>query len=652
MFGHCPKKGLSRIDAFRGVYEHERVLKSATAIRKNRLNKCHVFSGRVNEERPKRLSTGIMSPWELYKDTARITPEVVGYEHLPKRPSRRISRSVPDLRSADLASETPVLRWNESNDDIKSNNDTPITSLEYVDVTTESEYSIPSFRYRERHPRLYPDTEFASRGVIDGDGEKRLTPVLNRHPSFLLDRNKKIDKGQNTMSGPHPSSLKINRETHDERNPQVLDRGVRDERIEHTLSRHPSFLKRGKISSRDIKVDAVPRLTEDTVVDVLDRMDESMLSSPTRKSSVSPSSALLRKPSYLDVRDDFKNPSRRSKQDLRAKIYESDTPSLLDSSPQRLHNNHLDKNTRASIVHNSSVTKSHHDILSQRRLEKSNRGDLRMSVDCKTHLASPSATLSGLEPKSPASRMFSSRTTNRSNQNRPRKLSTIQEVTRYEFPEKMPSEMLLSPENAVLADSHVTREVRLEELMPQKFFRRRRSRRISYDDEVDQPEILLRRKVGKVLIPNIFKGNNDEDQSSQSSTDLGQWDIPDWMPKKRAVRRQTRSHEHEHVKTATRRARDMWTNRHAVRSEKRIIYTPPGLSLRRVGKARADTDPLSTAAVSRTKRNRRTNTEGSNLTFAGLATQQHHHKPGRVSFTSTPSSASPRIRRMSDVPLL
>ena len=188
VFGKSPRKGLTRIDTFRGVYKHERIVKSKKAIPRDRLNKIEAFSvQRIEEEKPKRLSTGIISPWELYEGTAKITPEVVGYEHRPKQASRRISRSVPDLRSSDVASEAPVLRSNESND-TKSERYTP-TSLEFVDVIDESDYSIPSFRYRERHARLYPETESASRSpIIDRDVEKRLKPTLNRHPSFRLDR--------------------------------------------------------------------------------------------------------------------------------------------------------------------------------------------------------------------------------------------------------------------------------------------------------------------------------------------------------------------------------------------------------------------------------------------------------------------------------
>ena len=174
--------------------------------------------------------------------------------------------------------------------------------------------------------------------------------------------------------------------------------------------------------------------------------------------------------------------------------------------------------------------------------------------------------------------------------------------------------------------------------MPKKFFRRRFSRRVSYDEEIDQPEVLLRRKVGKLLIPDIFKGNStDEDQSSQSSKGLGEWDIPDWMPKKRAVRRQTQSHQHDHVKNAAKRARDMWANRS---QKKKIFFRPPGLPLVKrkknkvVGKSRSDTEPL--VETSHLTRNRRTQTEGSKLreNLPRSSPQKHSNKPGRLSYIS------------------
>ena len=141
------------------------------------------------------------------------------------------------------------------------------------------------FRYRERHARLYPETESASRSpIIDRDVEKRLKPTLNRHPSFRLDRGQAGEReykesGLRRVSvdgtidvsdqderidvvpdGKVDSYLGFNRETitrrdakaeqirsvtSDER-AQVSDQGGRDERLKHTLRRHASFLDRGE----------------------------------------------------------------------------------------------------------------------------------------------------------------------------------------------------------------------------------------------------------------------------------------------------------------------------------------------------------------------------------------------------------------------
>ena len=499
VFGKSPSKGLSRIDVFRGVYKHERIVKNT--IPREKLKKCEAFR-RIDNEKPKRLSTGIISPWELYEGTAKITPEVVGYEHRPKQASRRISRSVPDLRSSDVASEAPVLPSNESND-TKSERYTP-TSLEFVDVIDESDYSIPSFRYRERHARLYLETEAVSRTPIIDEKDvekKRLKPTLNHHPSFRLDRGQARER-EYKESGLHRVSMdgrievsdqderidvvpdgkidsylgfnreinvrrntkaeQIRRATYDERT-QVSDQGARDERLKHTLRRHASFLDRGETSRREMKDDALRRVTIDDTIDVSDGEDDERMQQRS----------LTRHPSYLKFNRETKNVRR---------------------------------NTKAEQIR-------------------------RVSSDNRTRVAIPSASLSALSPHSPSGKMFSSRTSNSRTSSRARKLSTIQEedTTPYEFPDRWPSEMLLSPDLDVSPDAHETRELRFEETMPRKFFRRRFSRRISYDEDIDQPEVLLRRKVGKLLIPDIFKGNStDEDQSSQSSKDLGEWDIPDW----------------------------------------------------------------------------------------------------------------------------
>ena len=126
------------------------------------------------------------------------------------------------------------------------------------------------------------------------------------------------------------------------------------------------------------------------------------------------------------------------------------------------------------------------------------------------------------------------------------------------------------------------------------------------------------------------------------------------MPKKRAVRRQTQSHQHDHVKNAAKRARNMWANRS---KKKKIFFRPPGLPLvkrgtkknKAVGKSRSDTEPL--VEKSHITRHRRTQTEGSKLreNLPRSPPQKNSTKPGRLSYISVPSSESSRIKRMSDV---
>ena len=154
----------------------------------------------------------------------------------------------------------------------------------------------------------------------------------------------------------------------------------------------------------------------------------------------------------------------------------------------------------------------------------------------------------------------------------------------------------------------------------------------------------------KVVDSGYLQGNStDEDQSSQSSKGLGEWDIPDWMPKKRAVRRR-HNLTNTIVKNAAKRARDMWANR----SQKKNIFQTTWTSVmkrktrcRKISlRHRASCWNVSPDAKS-TNADRRLEIKRE---FTKISTTENSNKPGRLSYISVPSSESPRIRRMSNVP--
>jgi hypothetical protein len=502
-------------------------------------------------------------------------------------------------------------------------------------------------------------------------GEKTGRRTLYRHPSFLdMDHDVKIKRREVRED--------LARRLSADEMAQVLeqvgaldqldddDDGDYDNNGRRKLSRHPSFLDRGEKMEnikkrRRTKIKAIDTDSKAQVYDRYERIHDKIDSSDDEAKSV----RLSRHPSFLDMKNRSgenitnrrgqQHQSRRMRRSTRTQLDMSDIPSQVETPPIRLSSSGRKNGIRASIVDNNTtdVTRSYHEHLMRRRREQSSPteyryNDRRVSTDRTTHVQSPSPALSALSPRSPLNREFLTRTTKTSTTRR-RKLSTVQEEERYEFP---PNEIPLSPDIAVPADSHETREPRAEELMPRKFFRRRPSRRISFDDEIDQPEVLMRRKPGRVLIPDIFRGRN-EDSAKSSSYDRGEkWDIPDWMPKKRAVRRQTQSHEHDHVKSAARRARDMWNTR-----SKKDVFRPPGLPLvntsshRKQNKPRSGTEPFGHTLTMKSTPRYRSKTDGS-TNVSPLPINHRHNRPARVSFVSVPSPSPSRIRRISDVEIV